>query len=314
MPEPQPDRPGTVSESDPEAIRALIEGLPSGIDYTCIKRFFLELPPWMTTWTWMAAPMAEDPAWRSFAGKTFRTIDRLLSRRETALAQRPDDLTEKERRTIRGLRGQWVHQLLGELPFRPSGSLWVVTRRTRVQGPEPKTRSLTHIEAWTVEGTRLRLLERRTVAPEVKHWNGDTVDYFDFATVNRILADMIRTYARDLMARRCGARWRSRRRPAGWPTITRYAIPWLYDYLRPFYRVRGYRHGRERPSAGHYPVKLRQDLLGILRFERPDLADGLTIAHITAAIQHYLRTAPAKRPMGKKLCPIAVQLRRKKIR
>jgi len=89
---------------------------------------------------------------------------------------------------------------------------------------------------------------------------------------------------------------------ARWPIVTRYAIPWLYDYLRPFYAVRSYRHGRKRPSAGHYPLKLRQDIRNILRFERADLAGRLTLAHVTAAIQYHLRTAPPNRPVGEQLC------------
>src|SRR5207244_3617545 len=109
---------------------------------------------------------AEDSTWRSFARKTFRTIDRLLSRREAALAERSDDVAEKERRTITALRGQWVHQLLDELPLRQAGSLWVVRRITYGRQPTRTTRSVAHIEAWTLEGTRLRLVKRRTVAPE----------------------------------------------------------------------------------------------------------------------------------------------------
>ena len=290
------------SAAVPEDRRGPITGLPSGVDYTCIKRFFFELPPWMTTLAWMAAPTAEDPAWRGFAGKTFRTVDRLLRRREAALAQRPPDEVAEARRTVTALRGQWIHQLLAELPRRTAGSLWVVTRLTRDPRPGRTTRAVTHVEAWTFERTRLRLLERRTIAPALKHGHGDRVDYFDLEAVHAALADLIRTYARDLLNQRCGTRWRSQRRPAGWPLVTRYAIPWLYDYLRPFYAVRGYRHGFKRPSAGHYPVKLRHDIRSVLRFERADLAGGLTLAHVTAAIQHHLRTAPPNRPMGERLC------------
>ena len=245
------------SAAVPEDRRGPVTGLPSGVDYTCVKRFFLELPSWMTTLAWMAAPTAEDPAWRGFAGKTFRTVDRLLRQRETALAQRPPDEVAEAHRTVTALRGQWIHQLLDELPRRTAGSLWVVTRLTRNPGPARTTRSVTHVEVCTLERTRertrLRLLERRTIAPSVKHWNGDRVDHFALDALHAALADVIRTHARDLLSRRCGTRWRSRRRPAGWPIVTRYAIPWLYDYLRPFYAVRGYRHRRTRPSAGHYP-------------------------------------------------------------
>jgi hypothetical protein len=285
-----------------------------GVDYTRVGCFFLELPSSMTTLTWRAAPTAEDPALRSFAGKTFRTIDRLLSQREAALAHRPDGGAEEERRAITALRGQWVHQLLDQLPFRQTGSLWVVIRRTASHGPKRTTRSVTHVEAWTLEGEGLRLVERRTIGPRVKRWTPNTVDYFDLVTVNRALADVIRTYAPDLLARRCGTLWRSRRRPAGWPAVTRYAIPWLYDYLRPFYGIRHYTHGRARSSAGHYPLKLRQDVLEILRCERPDLAGGLALAHVTAAIQYHLRKAPRNRPMGRQLGPRRARVRGKKTR
>src|SRR5262245_35806204 len=160
------------SSAQPEDRRGPIPGLPAGIDYSCIKHFFLELPPWMITQTLLAAPTAEPAMWRSFAGKTFRTVDRQLRQREAALAQRPVDQTEVARHTLAALRGQWIHQLLDELPGRTAGSLWLVARVTR--GPEPALtgRSFTQIEAWTLKGTRPQLLERRAIAPAVKHWGG----------------------------------------------------------------------------------------------------------------------------------------------
>jgi len=268
---------------------------------------------WITTLAWMAAPTAEAAGWHGFAGKTFRAVDRLLRQREAALAQRPPDEVAEAHRTVTALRGQWIHQLLAELPRRTAGSLWIVTRLTRDPRPRRTTRSVAHVEAWTFERTRLRLLERRTIAPAVKPWKGDRVDRFDLDAVHAALADVIRAHARDLLSRRCRTRWRSRRRPAGWPAVTRYAIPWLYDYLRPFYVVRGYRHGRKHPSAGHYPIKLRRDIRSILRFERADLAGDLTPAHVTAAIQYHLRTAPSNRPMGEKLCAELHRAKRREI-
>lgn len=177
-----------------------------------------------------------------------------------------------------------------------------MTRLARSPGRAPSRRTVTHVEVWSLEGARLWLLERRTIAPAVKRWAGDRVAYFDLDTVHLVLTEVIRKYAPDLLSRRCGARWRSRRRPAGWPVVARFAIPWLYDYLRPFYRARRYRHRRKHPSAGNYPTKLREDIRNVLRFERPDLGEGLALAHVTAAIQYHLRTAPSNRLMGKKLC------------
>lgn len=54
------------------------------------------------------------------------------------------------------------------------------------------------------------------------------------------------------------AHWRSHREPVGWPLITQYAVPALYDYLRPFYSVRRYRHYRQIEAEGHYPAQLRR--------------------------------------------------------
>jgi len=164
-----------------------------------------------------------------------------------------------------------------------------------------------------VRANRLRLLERRTIAPALKHWNGNRVDYFDLDAVHAALADLIRTYARIFLNQRCGTRWRSQRRPAGWPIVTRYAIPWLYDYLRPFYAVRGYRHKRTRPSAGHYPVKLRHDIRSVLRFERADLAGRLTSR---TSLRRFSITSgrPHEPPMGEQLCAELHGTRREKNR
>jgi hypothetical protein len=206
------------SAAVPEDRRGPITGLPSGVDYTCIKRFFLELPPWMTTLAWMTAPTAEDPAWRGFAGKTFRTVDRLLRQREAALAQRPPDEVAEAHRTVTALRAQWIHQLLDELRRRTAGSLWVVARLRRRPGPG-LTRSVTHVEAWTFARTRLRLLERRTIAPAVKHWHGDRVDHLDLDVVHAALVDVIRTHARIFSVGGVGpAGVRSAALPAGPPS------------------------------------------------------------------------------------------------
>jgi hypothetical protein len=172
--------------------RGPVPGLPSDVDYACIKRFFLGLPSGMTTLAWVAASSAEDPAWRAFAGKTFRTVDRLLRQREAALAQKPPEQAAEARQTVTALRGQWIHQLLEELARRTAGSLWVVTRLTRGLGPARTTRSVTHVEAWTFERTHPRLLERRTIASAVKHWNGDRVDHFDLDAVHAALADVLK--------------------------------------------------------------------------------------------------------------------------
>ncbi len=100
------------------------------------------------------------------------------------------------------------------------------------------------------------------------------------------------------MRLRAGQPWRSRRASVGWPIITQYVIPRLYDYLKPYYPVRSYTHERVRRSPGKYPARLREDIADILRLEFPHLTKTVTAKGVTAAIQNYLRRAPKDRAMG----------------
>jgi len=156
-----------------------------------------------------------------------------------------------------------------------------------------------HIEAWTFERTRLRLLERRTIAPALKHWNGNRVDSLISTPSTAALADLIRTYARDLLNQRWWDPLAFAAPPAGWPSSRGTPSRGFYDYLRPFYAVRGYRHKRTRPSAGHYPVKLRHDIRSVLRFERADLAGRLTLAHVNCGDSVSPPDGPTEPPHGR---------------
>lgn len=108
------------------------------------------------------------------------------------------------------------------------------------------------------------------------------------------------------MKRRPGRHWRTERAPSGWPLITQHVIPELYDYLRPYYATRQYRHGRTDYSSGDYPVQLRRDITEILQVELPHLAGEIGVERVTAAIQRYLDGAPTDRPMGRKLFVVSL--------
>jgi hypothetical protein len=109
---------------------------------------------------------------------------------------------------------------------------------------------------------------------------------------------LIRNYFRPILHKRVGQRWRTEREPAGWPILTQRVIPALYDYLRPYYSARPYRHHRQSRSEGHFPAALRRDITDLITLECPHLAEALTMERVTAIIQRYLRRASRDRRMG----------------
>jgi len=90
------------------------------------------------------------------------------------------------------------------------------------------------------------------------------------------------------MGLRVGPPWRSNYPPEGWRLITQHAVPALYEYLRPFYRVRRHRRIGRKDGPGLYPARLRQDITDIVRFELRHLAKDLTVPRVTAAIQRHI--------------------------
>jgi hypothetical protein len=72
----------------------------------------------------------------------------------------------------------------------------------------------------------------------------------------------------------------------------------LYDYLYPYYAVRGYRQLLRDLTPGHYPRQLFRDIRDILQAEVPHLAAEVTEGQVQAAVQRYLEKAPPDRPMG----------------
>jgi hypothetical protein len=170
--------------------------------------------------------------------------------------------------------------------------------RTRKPPPYPGSPRYIHphmlIQVWSApskRGQRAVLLGGQIVPP------GDRC-VEDFAEAVSTLLNAQCTLD-DLMRVRFRSAWRTRRGSPGWPVVTQYLVPALYDYLKPFYSVRRYTKGRATPGPGAFPLRLIDDIVDVLRMERPDLCRDLTHSKVLAAVKRYLAKANATRPMGK---------------
>ena len=93
----------------------------------------------------------------------------------------------------------------------------------------------------------------------------------------------------------------SRRDPQGWTVFTKHIIPRLYEYLVPFYKMRGHHSEKRRRLVAEFSKGLFEDMLGILYVEHPDFFAHTTVEQIKADIQHYLEDRrnvwpPSKKP------------------
>jgi hypothetical protein len=84
----------------------------------------------------------------------------------------------------------------------------------------------------------------------------------------------------------------SSRRPQGWPLYTRFIVPHLYEFLAPYYPVRGH-YSEQRDTIDNqrkalFPKELLQDMLDILRMEHPHHFGQTTVNQLKASIQRYL--------------------------
>src|SRR5262249_30557085 len=242
---------------------------------------------------------------KRFRNKTYGAVDRALRRAETALRKLAPDEKAAERTQVRFLRHAWAQQVLGETGALVSGSMRIVTTWTDPEklGISPTPTGLDGpgqvIEVLLAVRKRLYLVERWALPATLMPWRPEMgVPCIDPELVNEIYAVLIRTNFRAILGKRVGQRWRSEREPAGWPILTQRVIPTLYDYLRPYYPARPYRHHRQSRSDGHFPAALRRDITDLIKLECPHLAEALTMERVTAIIQRYLRRAPHDRRMG----------------
>lgn len=131
-----------------------------------------------------------------------------------------------------------------------------------------------------------KALETRTIVSEPAAWDA-SIPWIGPDHVDRTILELLKKHFSRVMSVRVARQWRSHYPPEGWRLITQYAVPALYEYLRPFYRVRPHRRIGREPGPGLYPVRLRQDITEIIRFELRHLAKKLTVSRVTAAIQRH---------------------------
>jgi hypothetical protein len=147
-----------------------------------------------------------------------------------------------------------------------------------------------------------KALETRTIVSEPAAWDASS-PWIDPDQVDRTILDLLKKYLPRVMGLRVGAQWRSNYPPEGWRLITQHAVPALYEYLRPFYRVRRHRRIGGNDGPGLYPIRLRQDITEILRSELPHLAKRLTVSRVTAAIQRHTARRHSSRNASRRKRP-----------
>jgi hypothetical protein len=90
-------------------------------------------------------------------------------------------------------------------------------------------------------------------------------------------------------------RWRKRlvsaRHSQGWPIFTKVVIPRLYDFMAPFYRMRGHIWSEKEPALtrnAFFPKVLLDDMREILQIEHSDVFPHLTLGQLKAAVQRHI--------------------------
>src|SRR5215467_540373 len=299
-PSPQAPVPGPPYANEP----AVLQRLPREVEYTFIKTILADVPGPSMTASWTVHEPGDEIS-RRFRNKTYGAVDRALQKAEAALQKLAPDEEAAERAQVRSLRHAWAQQVLGETGALVSGAMRIVTTLTDPErlGISPTPTGLDGpglvIEVWLTVRKRLYLVERWALPAMLMPWRPETgVPWVDPELVSQIYAVLIRTYFRAILRKQVGQRWRTQREPAGWPILTQRVIPTLYDYLRPYYPARSYRHHRQSRSGGHFPDALRRDITDLIKLECPHLAETLTTERVTAIIQRYLRRAPQDRPHG----------------
>jgi hypothetical protein len=297
---PPASEPGPPYPNEP----AVLQRLPREVEYTFIKMILADVPGPSMTAAWTDREPGDEISKR-FRNKTYGAVDRALQKVEAALRKLPPDEQAARQPQVRSLRHAWVQQVIGETGALGSGAMQIVTTWTDPQrmGISPAPTGLDGpgfvIEVLLIVRKRLYLVERWAVPATLMPWRPKPgVPWVDPELVNEIYAVLIRTYFRPILRKRVGQRWRTEREPAGWPILTQRVIPALYDYLRPYYPARSYRHHRQLRSDGHFPAALRRDITDLIKLECPHLAEALTPERVTAGIQRYLRRAPRDRRMG----------------
>ena len=285
---------------------AVLDRLPEGVEFTLVKLILSAVPPFTRTHLWTDRE-SHDHLQVRFRTQTYEQVDRALDKVAAALPRLPQERQPAAHQRLDDLRFEWASQVMGEVAGLPRlpGAKIVDTRSVDAarQGTPLIPTGLddpgTVIDVWQLTDELPVLVERWALPAMLMPWrDGDPVPWVGRETIATVYTAIVRTHFSEVLGLRVGHRWRTEREPAGWPVLTRYAIPKLFDYLHPSYRVRGYTHGRLEAGPGHFPAALRQDIVDLVKLECPHLAASLTLNRVTAIIQRHVRTADPKRPMG----------------
>lgn len=295
-----------AASSFPTGEPAVIGRLPAGVEYTHVKQVVLGLPGAFDVLPWFTTEENDALRWSRFRGKTFRSLDRVLHQEEQRLLAAAAEQRGRKEQVTAMLRHQFIQYFrLALQQWDPNGEKrWLSTsfvapsRVPSAATTSDLSRRDLVIEVWEPAKGGPRVLDRVVMPPGPPPWGDIRVAYYDPWLADRLCADMCRRHFREVMRRRLGQDWWSERASTGWPMLTRYAIPMLYDYLHPFYTVRSYRRHRRDLTPGHYPRQLFRDIRDILQAEVPHLAADLTEAQVQAVVQRYLQNASPDRPKG----------------
>ncbi len=150
------DSPDLPAVSFPSGEPAVIGRLPTGVEYTHVKHIVLGLSGPLDVLPWFTSPEDDPLGWSRLRRKTFRALDRMLSREEQRLLGIPLQDHGREHELVAMLRGQFVQyfRLALQLCDVPGKTRWVsgsfVSRSSMTSSelvPNMAHRDLT-IEAW----------------------------------------------------------------------------------------------------------------------------------------------------------------------
>ena len=276
------------------------------MEFSFIVAILSDVPGPSTAGTWTDRA-SQDPLVVRFRTRTYRGADLALRREATTLARMPSNLHPADRERVDALRFAWANQVMGEVADLPGGPAAKIVDIRQVDptrlGPPRRSTGLEGpgmvIDVWRRAGKFLVLVDRWALPATLMPWRkGDPVPWVNPETVAAVYRVIVYTHFPEVLHLRVGHRWRSEREPAGWPVLTRYAIPHLYDYMRPYYCVRGHHDDGSGPGAGGFPAALIRDIVDLVTLQCPHMAVGLTPERVTAIIQRHLRRANPKRLMG----------------
>ena len=286
-------------------LQAVIERLPSYVEYAFVQAIFAALPPVREAAVWVTAAPT-DEILSVFNYGTYGAVDRLLRQHEKALVRLPENGPNTARTLLDAVRHSLAQLLMAEASAKAKAPGDCRLERRWVRGlgslsdPCPFSGPGMLVDVWQLgRDRRMHRLAVEGIAAVPRALGGRELPWVDPVAFDKCCLALLRKYCRSLFRLRVGHAWRTRRTaPSGWRVLTQRVIPRLYDYFLAFYPIRRYTWGGA-ASRGKYPRALLRDIRDLLAVERPDLAADLTEEQVRAAVQRYLDSAPRDRSLGR---------------